>query len=193
MRRSKAPPLGRNFVANPLPSSTPIPYRGGWGVTLIGALQYLVCHSVCLSVCLSVCYHVFCRYAQQDGQYAILTGSVPQWLYFKKSVFCKNAAFERYCVIYSPRVALPDPSAVLSTKLGSTLLRKPIATFSLRRQRTSGRQRASHFHGLVNGDVHGSRILITTPTSLSHVRDTACAARIYIRTRVTHVLSFKYF
>ena len=27
-------------------------------------LQYLVCHSVCLSVC----YHVFCRYAQQDGQ-----------------------------------------------------------------------------------------------------------------------------
>ena len=39
MRRSKAPPLGRNFVANPLPSPTPIPYRGGWGVTLIGALQ----------------------------------------------------------------------------------------------------------------------------------------------------------
>ena len=24
--------------------------------------------SFCLSVCLSVCYHVFCRYAQQDGQ-----------------------------------------------------------------------------------------------------------------------------
>ena len=39
----------------------------------------------------------------------------------------------------------------------------------------------SHFHGLVNGDVYGSRILITTPTSLSHVRDTACAARIYGR------------
>ena len=39
MRRSKAPPLGRNFVANPLPSPTPIPYRGGWGITLIGALR----------------------------------------------------------------------------------------------------------------------------------------------------------
>ena len=59
-----------------------------------------------------------------------------------------------------------DPSAVLSMKLGSTLLRKPIATFSLRRQRTSGRQRAIHFHGLVNDDVYGSRILITMPTSI---------------------------
>ena len=46
-----------------------------------------------------------------------------------------------------------DPSAVLSTELGSTLLRKPVATFSLRRQRISGRQRASHFQGIVNGDV----------------------------------------
>ena len=41
---------------------------------------------------------------------------------------------------------------------------------SLHRQRTSRRQRASHLHGLVNGDVYGSRILIATPTSLSHVR-----------------------
>ena len=65
-----------------------------------------------------------------------------------------------------------DPSAVLSTKLGSTLLRKPIATVSLHRQRTSRRQRASHLHQLVNGDVCGSRILIATPTSLSHVRAT---------------------
>ena len=62
------------------------------------------------------------------------------------------------------------------------LLRKPIATSSLRRQRTSGRQRASHFHRLVNGDVYGSRILITTPTSLSHVRDTACMRGTDIRT-----------
>ena len=34
-----------------------------------------------------------------------------------------------------------DPSAVLSMKFGSTLLRKPIATVSLHRQRTSRRQR----------------------------------------------------
>ena len=33
-----------------------------------------------------------------------------------------------------------DPSAVLSMKLGSTLLRKPIATVSLHRQWTSRRQ-----------------------------------------------------
>ena len=77
-----------------------------------------------------------------------------------------------------------DPSAVLSTKLGSTLLRNPIATFSLRRQRTSGRQRACHFHGLVNGDVYGSRILITftTPTSLSQVH--ACVPDIRYGRRV---------
>ena len=41
---------------------------------------------------------------------------------------------------------------------------------SLHRQRTSRRQRASHLHRLVNSDVYGSRILIATPTSLSHVR-----------------------
>ena len=58
-----------------------------------------------------------------------------------------------------------DRSAVLSTKLGSTLLRKPIAMVSLHRQRTSRRQRASHLHLLVNGDVYGSRI----PGGLSHV------------------------
>ena len=51
-----------------------------------------------LSVCLSVCYHVFSRYAQQDGQKAIPTGSVPHWLYFKNSFFGKNAAFESYGV-----------------------------------------------------------------------------------------------
>ena len=50
------------------------------------------------------------------------------------------------------------------------LLMKPIATVSLHRQRTSRRQRASHLHRLVNGDVYGSRILIAMPTSLSHVR-----------------------
>ena len=41
---------------------------------------------------------------------------------------------------------------------------------SLHRERTSRRQRVSHLHRLVNGDVYGSGILITTPTSLSHVR-----------------------
>ena len=35
-----------------------------------------------------------------------------------------------------------------------------------------------YFHGLVNSNVYGSRILITMPTSLSHVRDTACAPDI---------------
>ena len=57
-------------------------------------LQYLVR----VSVCLSVCYHVFCRYAQRDGQKAIPTGSVPHWLYFKNGDFVKNAAFESYGV-----------------------------------------------------------------------------------------------
>ena len=77
-----------------------------------------------------------------------------------------------------------DPSAVLSTKLGSTLLRKPIATVSLHRQRTSRRQRAN-LHRLVNGDVYGSRILFATPTSLPHVRATRLqsASFPYLRAR----------
>ena len=50
------------------------------------------------SVCQSVCYHVFCRYAQRDGQKAIPTGSVPHWLYYKNGDFGKNAAFESYGV-----------------------------------------------------------------------------------------------
>ena len=40
-------------------------------------------------------------------------------------------------------------------------------------------QRASHLHRLVNGDVYGSRILIATPTSLSHVRATRWQSRIF--------------
>ena len=55
-------------------------------------LQYLVCHSVRLSVC----YHVFCHYAQQGGQKAIPTGSVPHWLDFKNGDFRKSTAFKSY-------------------------------------------------------------------------------------------------
>ena len=50
------------------------------------------------SMCLCVCYHVFCRYAQRDGQKAIPTGSVPHWLYLKNGDFVKNAAFKSYGV-----------------------------------------------------------------------------------------------
>ena len=57
-------------------------WADGWG---LGAhaqrgLWYLVCHS---SLCLSACLlSRFCRYAQQNGQKALPTGSVPHWLYF---------------------------------------------------------------------------------------------------------------
>ena len=50
------------------------------------------------TVRLSVCYHVFCRYAQRDGQKAIPTGSVPHWIYFLNGDCDKNAAFESYGV-----------------------------------------------------------------------------------------------
>ena len=56
------------------------------------------CPSVRPSVCLSVCYHVFCHYAQQGGQKAIPTGSVPHWLDFKKGDFRKSTAFKSYGV-----------------------------------------------------------------------------------------------
>ena len=54
--------------------------------------------SVILSVCLSVCYHVFCHYAQQGGQKAIPTGSVPHWLDLKNGDFRKSTAFKSYGV-----------------------------------------------------------------------------------------------
>ena len=50
------------------------------------------------SVRLSVCYHVFCHYAQQGGQRAIPTGSVPHWLDFKNGDFRKSTAFKSYGV-----------------------------------------------------------------------------------------------
>ena len=92
---------------------------------------------------------------------------------YKKGFFFKTLRSEvmaSFTHLEQLRRRFRDPSAVLSTKLGSTLLRKPIAMVSLHRQRTSRRQRASHLHRLVNGDVYGSLILIATPTSLSHVR-----------------------
>ena len=51
-----------------------------------------------LSIRLSVCYHVFCHYAQQGGQKAIPTGSVPHWLDFKNGDFRKSTAFKSYGV-----------------------------------------------------------------------------------------------
>ena len=54
--------------------------------------------SFCPSVCPSVCYHIFCHYAQQGGQKAIPTGSVPHWLDFKKGDFRKSTAFKSYGV-----------------------------------------------------------------------------------------------
>ena len=59
------------------------------------AQRGLVCHSV---VRPSVRYHLFCHYAQQGGQNAIPTGSVPHWLDFKNGGFRKSTAFKSYGV-----------------------------------------------------------------------------------------------
>ena len=67
----------------------------------------------------------------------------------------------------------------MKCKKGFFFKTQAYSTVSLHRQRTSRRQRASHLHRLVNGDVYGSRILITTPTSLSHVRATRWQSRIF--------------
>ena len=63
-----------------------------------GYSTWSVSPSVCPSVRPSVCYHVFCHYAQQGGQKAIPTGSVPHWLDFKNSDFRKSTAFKSYGV-----------------------------------------------------------------------------------------------
>ena len=81
------------------------------------AARVTVCHSVRPSVCLSVCYHVFCHYAQQGGQKAIPTGSVPHWLDFKNGDFRKSTAFKSYGVKtkrtsqYANEHGLPRPDS----------------------------------------------------------------------------------
>ena len=77
----------------------------------------MVCKSVRLSVRRSVCYHVFCHYAQQGGQKAIPTGSVPHWLDFKNGDFRKSTAFKSYGVKtkrtsqYANEHGLPRPDS----------------------------------------------------------------------------------
>ena len=76
----------------------------------------MVCHSVRPSVLPSICY-VFCHYAQQGGQEAIPTGSVPHWLDPKKGGFCKNTTFKSYGVQskstsqYASEHGLPRPDS----------------------------------------------------------------------------------
>ena len=81
------------------------------------AQRGLVCKSVRLSVRLSVCYHVCCHHAQQGGQKAIPTGSVPHWLDFKNGDFRKSTAFKSYGVKtkrtsqYANEHGLPRPDS----------------------------------------------------------------------------------
>ena len=136
-------------------------------------LQYLSCLCVCLSVCFP--YSGTSRNQAYKQQYQRLqrdTGMKCKKGFFFKTL--RSEVMASFTHLEWLRRRFRDPSAVLSTKLGSTLIRKPIATVSLHRQRTSRRQRAN-LHRLVNGDVYGSRILIATPTPLSHVRATRCS------------------
>ena len=150
-------------------SELPESYTPGITVFLtLGAhvrgLQYLSCLCVCFP------YSGTSRNQAYKQQYQRLQRDTG--MKYKKGFFFKTLRSEvmaSFTHLEWLRRRFRDPSAVLSTKLGSTLLRKAIATVSLHRQRTSRRQRASHLHRLVNGDVYGSRILIATPTSLSHV------------------------
>ena len=64
----------------------------------IGSLKDSTRPNVVNCVRPSVCYHVFCHYAQQGGQNAIPTGSVPHWVDFQKGDFRKSTAFKSYGV-----------------------------------------------------------------------------------------------
>ena len=118
----------------------------------------------------SICIYVFSLFwhlAQSGVQTAVSATSARYGHEIKKRDFSLKtlrsevmAYVRRLLTSSSSGVRFRDPSAVLLTKLGSTLLRKPIATVSLHRQRTSRRQRTSDLHRLVNGDVCGSRIFI---------------------------------
>ena len=64
--------------------------------------------SFCPSV-LSVWYHVFCHYAQQGGQKAIPTGSVPHWLDFKNSEVLRSGVKTKRTTQYGNEHGLPRP------------------------------------------------------------------------------------
>ena len=123
-----------------------------------------VCVSVYVSVCLCVCfpYSGTSRNQAYKQQYQRLQRDTG--MKYKKKISLKRFVPKIWRPLLTSSssgvVSGRDPSAVFSTKLGSTLLRKPIATVSLHRQRTSRRQRASHLHRLVNGVVYGSLLII---------------------------------
>ena len=105
---------------------------------------------VCVCVCVYVCVCPLITAASHIGitkqGYQRIhrnTGSVLNF-----ADFPKNASFKSYGVICLPRAA-PASYSFFPHEISFSASVKPIATFSLHRQRACGRQRAIHWHRLM--------------------------------------------
>ena len=120
-----------------------------------GLLFIVVVLCVCMCVCVSthICRlthwnHTTERYQRVHSNTAIVLNFAD---------FLKNASFKCYGVICLPRVA-PASKSFFPQEISFYFSVKPIATFSLLRQRACGRQRAIRWHRLVK---NGTDIWIT--------------------------------
>ena len=75
-------------------------------------------------------------------------------MFFNFADFPKNASFKSYGVICLPRAA-PVSYSFFHHEISFYASVKPIATFSLHRQRACGRQRAIRWHRLVKRHAQG--------------------------------------
>ena len=105
----------------------------------------VVCVCVCVCVCMGVCPLITA--ASHIG----ITKQGYQRIHRNTGIvlnfadFPKNASFKSYCVICLPRAASASYS-FFHHEISFYASVKPIAMFSLHRQRACGRQRAIHWH-----------------------------------------------
>ena len=107
-----------------------------------------VCMCVCMYVCVCVSTH------NTAASHIGITKQRYQWVHSNAAIvlnfadFPKNASFKSYGVICLPRAA-PASYSFFHHEISFYASVKPIATFSLHRQRACGRQRVIRWHRLV--------------------------------------------
>ena len=163
-------------------------------VTVLGLSFRL---SVFPSVRLSVCYHAFCHYAQQGGQKAIPTGSVPHWLDFKNGDFRKSTAFKSYGVKtkrtsqYANEHGLPRPDFLpVSTTVEAVEVTRRASMWSWFAKNESGRiLQSSMTHHVVSVYMYKSPELLfrgrrfirgLVPPNLVKIVEHSCAMLVAV-------------
>ena len=114
-----------------------------------------VCMCVCVCVCVYVCVCV-CPLISAISHIGITLQRCQRIhsntaIVFNFADFPKNASFKNYGVICLPR-AVPVSKSLFPQEISFYASVKPIATFSLLRQRACRRQRAIRWHRLIKRD-----------------------------------------